>query len=156
MLTAKALQGRRKAGGSNFTSNLWNRVKGMILHIPLFTGKEIVCRLKIPCTFLYTVVPLALSRWLAHNSYNILKSNSKLGLEKPRFKSFLHLVWRRDWLERTGEVIEKLLWRSMGEFYSIKNCFHNFSLWLRKNNFLSEILLMSRRTGNLIYKGVAS
>lgn len=126
----------------------------MIFYIFLFIGKEIICRLKIFCIFLYIVVFLVLFRWLAYNLYNILKSNSKFGLEKCRFKFFLYLVWCRDWLERIGEVIEKFFWRLMGEFYLIKNCFCNFFLWFWKNNFFSEILLMFRRIGKLMYKGV--
>lgn len=69
MLTAKALQGRRKLEASNFTSNLWSRVKVMTLHIPLFVGEESICKLRILCVFLSTVIPLAVSRWLAHNLY---------------------------------------------------------------------------------------
>lgn len=93
MLTAKALYGRRKLGASNFTSNLWTRVKGITPHIPLFIRKEIICRLKIPCIFLCTIIPLVMSRCLAHSPYNILKIGTKLGLEKSRFKSFAQLGW---------------------------------------------------------------
>lgn len=51
VLTAKALQSRRKLEASNFTSNLWNRVKGMTLHISLFIEEESICKLRIPCVF---------------------------------------------------------------------------------------------------------